>query len=334
MIDKKRFTQIKNSKNANKAKNLRPDLGAKVPTDPNQTIDVKNPEVEEILALYNKEATQDNLNKLINKLVGVRVLIPAQLNDQKQPVPLFLKSGNDEVYLPIYTSKEQLPKDRPSPAVMNMPFATVNKMCAGDKLKTAGLVINAFSNNIVFKKPLCENIEAVEKARAEGKPVKMTREVKLTEIQYVIFERVQFEHIFLPGKLFEGGKDFVTELSDRREAFIDQLYEESYQNKRMYPYIEEDFSVMTMQISDTLTVVRVDYPTRDMEAMCAIRAYVIWDDESKTARYFTRELNKEKNTILVEITKDAKRRDYGEAPVEGAELQTILDILAKDDQES
>lgn len=45
----------------------------------------------------------------------------------------------------------------------------------------------------------------------------------------------------------------------------------------MYPYMEEDFSVMSMQISDALNVTRVDFPTRDMAPNCAIRAYLVWD---------------------------------------------------------
>ena len=50
--------------------------------------------------------------------------------------------------------------------------------------------------------------------------------------------------------MFEGGKEFMDRLADEKEKLIDELYEEAYQQKRMYPYMEEDFSVMSMQISD------------------------------------------------------------------------------------
>ena len=46
----------------------------------------------------------------------------------------------------------------------------------------------------------------------------------------------------LPTKMFEGGKEFMDRLADEKEKLIDELYEEAYQQKRMYPYMEEDFS--------------------------------------------------------------------------------------------
>ena len=40
-----------------------------------------------------------------------------------------------------------------------------------------------------------------------------------------------------------------------------------------------------------------------------------------------------KTTELAEITEDYKRLGYGAAPVEGAELQTVLDLVEKRAQE-
>ena len=37
----------------------------------------------------------------------------------------------------------------------------------------------------------------------------------------------------------------------------------------------------------------------------------------------------DKTTELVEVTEDYKRLGYGAAPVEGAELQTVLDLVKK-----
>lgn len=101
----------------------------------------------------------------------------------------------------------------------------------------------------------------------------------------------------------------------------------------MYPYMEEDFSVMSMQISDTLNVTRVDFPTRDMAPNCAIRAYLVWDDATSQGRYFVIDAKGDKTTELAEITEDYKRLGYGAAPVEGAELQTVLDLVKKSAEE-
>ena len=174
-----------------------------------------------------------------------------------------------------------------------------------------------------------------DRARREGHPTSQTKgkTVQMTAEQYVIFERMQYEHIFLPAKMFEGGKEFMDRLADEKEKLIDELYEEAYQQKRMYPYMEEDFSVMSMQISDTLNVTRVDFPTRDMAPNCAIRAYLVWDDAASQGRYFVIDAKGDKTTELAEITEDYKRLGYGAAPVEGAELQTVLDLVKKSAEE-
>lgn len=90
---------------------------------------------------------------------------------------------------------------------------------------------------------------------------------------------------------------------------------------------------MSMQISDALNVTRVDFPTRDMAPNCAIRAYLVWDAAESQGRYFAIDVKDDKTTELVEITEDYKRLGYGAAPVEGAELQAILDLVQKSTKE-
>ena len=98
--------------------------------DPSFTMEVKNPEVEEMLVEYSKDKSAENLNKLINKITKCRFLVPANVNEQKQPMPFVIKNSNGESFLPIYTSKEQLPKDKISPAVVNMPYLAINNMAS------------------------------------------------------------------------------------------------------------------------------------------------------------------------------------------------------------
>lgn len=172
-----------------------------------------------------------------------QILVPANVGENNKPIPLFIKNGEGEAFMPIYTSKAQLSKDHPSPCIVNMPFLAVNNMVANKESKINGIAFNPFTHNLIFKKPLVEKIEAVEKARREGHPTSPTKgkTVQMTAEQYVIFERMQYEHIFLPAKMFEGGKEFMDRLADEKEKLIDELYEEAYQQKRMYPYMEEDF---------------------------------------------------------------------------------------------
>ena len=315
MIDKKKLKDAINN-NQKAAQNG--------PTDPNMTIDVKNEELEAQIKVYTKEKTGDNLNQLIEIARKCRLLVPANINEQKQPVPCLINSQENGLFFPAYTSKEQIPQEPRSEAVINMPYLAINELACRQAENIGGIVINPFTDNLVFKMPLVKRIDEVEKGRRNPK----VKTMQLTPEQYVLFERKQFEFGFLPKRFFESGKKVMEELGEKKEEYIDQLFEESYQQKRMYPYLPEDFSVMVLNISDDLTIARVDLPSREMGVPSCYRIYLAWDEKEEKGRYMTIEKTKDAGSnLLGEMGSDWKHIDHGQAPVEGAELQTILDIL-------
>lgn len=302
--------------------------------DPQNTIDVKNEKLEELVANYVKEKNGDALNALLNHLRNCRVLVPALVNEKKQPMPTFLRSGAGENFFPIYSQKEQIPKDQKIPAIINMPFLAVLQMSNRPELEIKGIVINAYTQNLVLKEELLKRMDEVEKERAKmmqgenGKAVlpQGMKAVKMDAKQYAIFERKQFEMRFLPKKFFEEGQAFMDELCSKKEEYIDALFEESYQQKRMYPYLPEEFSVMALNISEELLIVNVDLPNRDIDIASALRLYFVWNKQQEKARYFSIEKG-QKNNLFGEITTEWKHINYGDAPVEGGEIQRIMELL-------
>ncbi len=277
--------------------------------DPNLTPEVKNPEVEALLAAYNQEKTGENLGCLVEALRRARLLMPATYNKSGQPVPCLIKTPEGGTLLSAYTCIGRIPPMSKNPAVINMAFPAICRMAAQSADQFAGLLINPFTDNLVLGTSLLEKIMGME-----AEP-------------YEVSERRRFETQFLPGQLFEHGKAVIDELCAEREEYIDRLFEESYEQKRMYPYLPEDFSVMVMNISEELFLVRVDLPNRDIGALSCWRVYLAWSEMSGRGRYFTIERTGKKGVQkLGEITEDG-HVDYGEAPVEGAELPRIIEIL-------
>ena len=322
MIDKKKLSDaIKNSK----------DNPQKPPVDPNLTLDVKNEKLEELVKQYTDEKNADNLNALIEELRKCRLLVPANINEEKKPVPCMLNSKDKGMYFPVYTALKQIPQSPRSEAIINMPYLAVNEMTAQQQENLGGVAINPFTDNLIFKMPLVLRIQEVEKKRRElakqgGEPKKKT--LQLTPEQYLQFERRQFEFGFLPKRFFEQGQTFMDELCEKKEEYIDQLFEEAYQEKRRYPYLPEDFSVMVMNIAEDLLIVRVDLPSQDMAAPSCLRIYLAWNEVAGSGRYLTIETVKDsKERKLGELTSDWKKVDHGVAPVEGAELQYVIDLL-------
>lgn len=316
MIDKKKLSNaLHNSQNGQ----------PKAPVDPNLTLEVNNDKLEELVKNYTAEKNGQNLNNLIEEIRKCRLLVPANLNEEKRPIPCMLNSKEKGAYFPVYTSRQQIPKAPMSEAIINMPYLAVNEMTASQEENLAGVAINPFTDNLIFKMPLVKKIQEVEKTRKVA-PKKKT--MQLTPEQYLKFERRQFEFGFLPKRFYEQGKAMVDGLCEKKEEYIDQLFEESYQEKRRYPYLPEDFSVMVMNIAQDLLIIRVDLPNQDMEDPSCLRIYLAWNDEKGTGRYLTIETVKDsKEHHLGELAQDWKKIDHGIAPVEGAELQYVIDLL-------
>ena len=68
--------------------------------DPNTTLEVQNPEVEKLIDVYKEENTPDNLNLLLNKARLARFLVPANVAENKQPLPMMIKNDEGELFTP------------------------------------------------------------------------------------------------------------------------------------------------------------------------------------------------------------------------------------------
>lgn len=296
----------------------------KKPIDKNMTIHIENDEVELLVKEYTQNKTTEGLNKLINKLTTCRILVPAGTGeDKKKPLPCLITNAGGETMLPMFTSLKQMEKAPKSAGIINMPFLAANDMAAKSNGKIVGLAINPFTDNLVLKENLIKRIVEVEEMKKKG-----IKQVKMTPAQYAIFERIQFEKGYLPRKLFEGGREFLQQLDERKETYLDVLFEESYQQKRMYPYLEEDFSIMVMTISEELLIARVEFPNKDLGPGVSLRAFLAWNERTKEARYFCIDLGKEKGTrSFGEVTKELKYVNLGTAPVDGTELQRVVDLI-------
>ncbi|SER96782.1 SseB family protein [Lachnobacterium bovis] len=292
--------------------------------DVEMTIEIENKELGELIVAYNEHKDAEHLTKLVNHIMECRVLVPALMSEDKSPVPAFIQNSDDELYMPVYTSAKHIPEEPASPLVINMPFLAVVEMAVTPEFNVEGIILNAFTDSLIFKLPLLEKIVEVEKEKTQG----VIPLDELTDEQYHVWTRKQVEFTLLPKKLFEEGDKFIQELSDGKEKYMDELYEEFYQEKRMYPYLEEEFSVMTMNISDDVSIVRVDFPERYMQVPSCYRVYLVWDRQKNEGKYFTIEKTvNEDIRLLGGVMPKISHASYGEAPDEGNELQTIIDLI-------
>jgi hypothetical protein len=285
----------------------------------------ENIELEGLVEGYLAERTPENLNRLVNHIRNCQVLVPANVDEDRNPQPCLMAHKESGVFLPVYTCQEQIPREPRSAGVLRLPFLAANKLVAKQPQKIEGIVINPFSHNLIFKKALIERIEEVERERKKaGTPKK----VRMTQEEYRIFERNQFAFGHFPKTFFSHYEEVKEGLCEEREEYVDRLFEMGYQQKRIYPYLPEDFSVMVMNITNELCIIRVDLPEKDIGLPACRRVYLSWNESVKRGRYLTVEMTEDADRdLLGEVTADGKHVEHGEAPAEGAQLQRVIDLL-------
>ncbi|MBP3488656.1 MAG: SseB family protein [Roseburia sp.] len=296
--------------------------------DEKVTMEITNDRLEEAIREYAAERTKEKLSAVLNLLRPTKLFVPAMLKAPDQPTPCFLKNNNGEQFFVAYTSKAQIPPEPKSQALLAMPFPACNNIVVKPELKLNGMVINPFSDNLVLK------IELIEKLHEADQKAPQMKQIKMTPQQFDVFVKKQVEFGVMPKRLFTEGETFVEKLCDEREAFVNEIFAATYKEAKLNPYTESDYSVMALDIAEDLTLIRVDLPEKGMIPTLCYRVYITFNPQTKKAGYYTIEMTKEKDVhMLGQILPGGKREEIGEAPVEGAELQKIMDLARYEEGE-
>ena len=302
-----------------------------------------NKELIEQLELMKKEPNAEVANKLTQMLSEINVFLPAVMprntdpailrqmaaNPKKpqpmpkgaRPNPCILQNDDGKKFFPMFTSAEEIEKGRDKilnyPITINMPF----KACMDMVLKSTdveGAVINPFSQNIII------NID-----RNKQEEQKATKPIKLTEPQFHAMVRQQMESNTLPRKIFAEGESFIKDLRERGGECLIEFFDEPYAQTKNCPYSSEDYDLMSLSISDTLELIRITMPEEKLYPGTAITLFVTWNPvESKAGYYGILRGSKGEKNKLMEITSSGKAVDHGDAPDEGSELSSIIDIAS------
>ena len=307
---------------------------------------------ETLIQIYKEDPVRDNLRALVHQMRKTVFLSPAilpntpeaeefrrkakekngqqlQLPKEAAPVPSILKNKDGVTFFPIYTTMEQVPKEPKYDVIVNIPFQNCVNIIMNGGMNAEGIAVNPFTDNLIFRKELLEALRKEDEALQAGmKPVKLTPQ----QIKIAMRQRAEF-HDF-PSRIFKEGAAFVHQLCDEQEAIVNEIYQNAYQNAE-YPFGEEDFSVMPLDISDELLLVRVDLPEVKDSAQLCHRVYVTLNPKSEEIHYFTIERGRKKGqSNLCGIGSDGRHIEYGEAPVEGAEIQRIMDIIEQQKEQT
>ena len=306
---------------------------------------------EQLIQIYKEDTAKENLQALVHQMKKTVFIVPAMLPDTPEiqeikqkvkenpgqqiqlpkgtaPMPAILNNQKGDKFFPFYSSAEQIPKEPKFDILMNMPFQACCSLALDERLGTQGMALNPFTDNLMFIREVVEAILKNEELPEIKKQVKLSPQ----QVQVMMRQRAEFHD--LPLKIFKQGAEFVHLLCDEGESAVNEVYKNAYPKEELYPFGEEHFSVMALNISEELLLVRIDAPAADAPAQLCHRIYVTLNPQNNEIRYFTIEKGRGKDERnLGGVDADGQHLNYGEAPVEGAEIQRIMDIIKRENEQ-
>lgn len=273
---------------------------------------------------------------------------PVQLPREARILPCILRKESGEQALPVYTSSAQIPQDKKSPAVLALPFFACVSMASANQDKVAAVVVNPFTHNMVLNQAVLEVAEKRRKllaAQAAGQGQNAAGQasagvgqdaaaqggtgqkiIQLTEKQFQDLTHNRVALFLLPKYLFDKQEEGLKKLQQEEGEFLLHFYEEVYPAGRKPPCQAEDFSVMTLNVTEVLQITRVDMPDEAARKGMCYRVYAVWKRDTREVFYYALESTKEGN-LIARITPEGKHEAVEPVPENGAEIEEIMSLV-------
>lgn len=300
-----------------------------------------NKALEEAIIAFRSDKERDSYVKVMELLERSIVLVPAmppkdlpaeileemkagkpvKLPSEAKIIPCLLRKETGEQALPIFTSPGQIPPDKKSPMVVAMPFMGCVSMAMANQDKVAEIVVNPFTGIVVLNKSVLEIAEKRRKAAGQVKAVSLTRE----QFQDLAHNRVAL--VLLPKYLFENKEEGLKKLQQEEGDFLLHFYDEIYPEGQKASCRPDDFSLMTLNITDTVQLTRVDMPDETAKKNLCYRVYVVWKRDTEELLYYTLEKTKDGN-VIAKVTADGTHEVVESAPENGAEIEAVMNLVA------
>lgn len=267
--------------------------------------------------------TPQGLDSTAQKMMQEGKQVP--LPKDAKIMPCLLRRENGGQVLPIFTSIRQIPRDKKSPAVLAMPFFSCVAMVMGNQEKVEAIVMNPFSHNVVLPKGI---LEVAEKRR---NALQQTKTIKMTEKQFKEWVHNRVALYLLPKYLFEHREEGLKSLQKEEGDFIIQFYREAYPEgkKDSVAAAPDDFSVMTLNLTDNMQMTRVDMPAETAKKGMCYRVYAVWLRDAEELRYYTFEKTEDGNYIG-RVMPDGKHELIEAAPDNGTEIEAVMNMAGRE----
>lgn len=275
--------------------------------DAQETVDVKNPILNELVAKCHNDFNPNNLDEVINCLMDSRVLVPAKMNNNV-PIPLTVRDPNGKMFQTIFGDKEQIPDNLNSPVTMNLPFMGIVKMIVEHDNAIEGIIVNP-KCGITLGKPMLKKIyeasQSVNPQRA----------------------RIDYERKVLPGQLFEDGDELFDDLINQKGEYLALDYESTLKGAEN-EYEISDYNVMVINPEEDLEMAIIKLPKKGLIPQVSTDIYIVWNKATRQGHYFLWSLMSDcSSKEVLEVKADLSIVSHGKVPADGTEMNWVLEKI-------
>lgn len=290
-----------------------------------------NEALEEAMKAFKTNQSNENLVKIMTHLEKATVMQPAFLpqgvDQQKlqnliregrkepvklaggeQPRPIILKNNSGDQFFAVFTGKSQIPENQKYPVMMFLPFKECAKMAAREELKLSGVVLNPFTDNLTIHKAALEMMNRKE--------AQLSAEDKIARDGF-------------SARFYGDKQGFMERISAEKESFVFACYQEAYRKEcgdgPAFPYRQEDFGVIVLNISDTLHMARIALAEGGAVKGACLCVFCCYNPQSGEGIYYLilRGGRGQRNRLFT-VEESGVCRELGEAPEEGSELFELM----------
>ncbi len=300
---------------------------------------------------FRNNRNQETFSKFMTILENSNVIIPVLMPQNIQmtpimkaamregrPVPLapaadtpfspcLLKKNDEMLVMPVFATIDSIPNDKKFPAIINVPFSSCISMVlsSGGKVKEA--VFDPFTETVALNGELLKAVRDHQKAVADGtaQPAGNMKQVTMTAEQFGAFVHMRVAAELLPKMLFAAPGEALDRIRRDKSSVILELYTSAYPKENPCPYSEDDFSVMTLNITEDVQITRIDLPEKNIAPGIPVRIYVTMKDGSSLG-YYLIEKGEETDNIA-HITPDGKHEVIRPVQNNSTEIEDVLDIV-------
>ena len=269
------------------------------------------------------------------------------------PQPYLLRKSDGTNVLPIFTTKEQIPEEKRTPMLLYMPYSACVALVMGNQDKIQEIALNPFTEGLTINKPPIEvafrrfqarqNGNVMPQGRSHSRDSEQTLSAVTTPeataggTKTVQMSGKEFRHlvnnraatVILPMFFLGNPEKAMEQFMAQKEKFLLEIFASLYPEGAHCDYETDDFSILTMQVSDTLQIVRIDLPSVQPMEESVLRIYLAVKDE-KEIRYYVvqRTAQKEENRIL-RIYEDKHQEVLMTLDDYGSEISEIMSLAEK-----